>query len=220
MKTKRVNYVYLSNRLCGIDKRIDASKIKITLLAPDSDGLLSRLRFFCKLIGALLFAKKVICASESVRFALHNYLNVSYSRLGLIYPGWEHIADVAEDENVFLKFEIKNPYFYVLYPKTSKWIQKIARNNPETLFVAAGKKIKTSRNIICIDKVTESENKALIKRCKAVLFPSNCDEAGNMPLAALACGAKVCAANIPGTPKIYGNSVHYFNLEDYLINLE
>ncbi|MDD4849866.1 MAG: glycosyltransferase, partial [Gemmiger sp.] len=147
-----------------------------------------------------------------------------------------HIAQVAEDEGIFDKNPRlqKGEYFYALGSlaphKNYKWIREVARRNPEKTFVVAGgknlasfgedKEAVDTHNILYPGYVTDGENKALMRHCKAFLHPAVFEGFGIPPLEALALGAKVLLSSASCLPELYGSCAAYFDPQDYTVDLD
>ena len=118
--------------------------------------------------------------------------------------------------------------------KNLKWIVELAERNRTKVFVIAGLKDLSQwknaysqidareelDNVIFVGYTTDEENKALMMNCKAFLHPSKYEGFGIPPLEALACGAPIAVSNSSCLPEIYENCAHYFDPDDYEVNLD
>ena len=102
--------------------------------------------------------------------------------------------------------------------KNTKWVLKVAENNPDCLFVLAGAKsrgtsgdFKELKNVIYLGFVSDEQVKSLLKNCKAFIYPSIYDGFGIPPLEALSQGATVICSSAACLPEVYKNSVHYID---------
>ena len=67
--------------------------------------------------------------------------------------------------------------------------------------------------------VSDGEVKALMKNCKAFIFPSYYEGFGIPPLEALSCDAKCIVSRSSCLPEIYGDTVQYIDPTDSSTNL-
>lgn len=183
------------------------------------------------------YASKIVTVSNYQNKVLREYLKIkNINQVITIYNGWEHMDKITPDDSIFEKFPLleKGCYFYALGSlaphKNFKWIIEIAKRNSEKQFAIAGGKdlrawrdnIETNKlkNVIFLGYVSDAENKALMQSCKAFLHPSKYEGFGIPPLEALSCGASVAVANATCLPEVYEDCVHYFDPDDYEIDLE
>ena len=183
------------------------------------------------------YASKIVTVSNYQNNVIREYLQMKDAHQVItIYNGWEHMDTIIPDESVFKRFSIlkKGSYFYALGSlaphKNFKWIIEIAKRNFDKQFAIAGGKdlrawkdnIETDElpNVIFLGYVSDAENKALMQSCKAFLHPSKYEGFGIPPLEALSCGASVAVAKATCLPEVYEDCVHYFDPDDYEVDLE
>ena len=192
-----------------------------------------RLRCGLNFISSKLFAGKIITVSDTSKHEINKYLHIKESRMQTIYNGWEHMQNIVSDNRIFTS----NPrieqgkYYYSLSSqaphKNFKWVVETAKNNPTVIFAAAGKRWVSDqksealpRNVVYLGYVTDEENKALMENCKAFLHPAKYEGIGIPPLEAVACGAKICVSKASCLPEIFEDCAHYFDPDNYLIDLD
>lgn len=184
------------------------------------------------------YSKYIVMHSEYQKQQIVKYLRIAPERVKIIGHGYEHINSVDEDDNIFAKFPAlgkkeEKKYFYTLGSimphKNFLWVYEVAKRHPEQIFAVAGavmdhyestQNCLKQPNIIYLGRVTDEENKALMKNCKAFILPSKHEGFGIPPLEALACGAPICISNATCLPEIYGDCAHYFDPDDYDVDLD
>lgn len=182
------------------------------------------------------YSKKVITVSEYQKKLITKHLHYKSENVFVVYPGYDSVKGTQEDENIFVKFpEIKKgEYYYTLGSlaphKNFKWMIEVAKRNPQKTFVVAGGKnvsvwkdnieIKDVSNLFFTGYVSDEENVALYKNCKAFLFPSKFEGFGVPPIEALYFGANVAVSNATCLPEVYEDTVRYFDPDDYDVNLD
>lgn len=172
----------------------------------------------------------IITVSEFSKNQLCEIYHVSPERVTVIGNGWQHIERIHEDENIFKEYTNirKKEYYFALGSleerKNFKWIIEVAKRNQNEIFVIAGGSVKNNKekleldkvpNVIPIGYISDGYVKALMKNCKAFLFPSMFEGFGIPPLEALSVGAHVFCSNAACMPEICGNSVSYFEPYNY-----
>ena len=203
-----------------------------------TDPLIFRLKYKIFLMIEKIFSKRLITVSQYQKYKIIKYLKYNKNKINVIYPGWEHMLDIYPDNGIFAKFPKieKNSYFFSLGSiaphKNLKWILELAERNKTNVFVIAGLKdlsqwenaysqinARELDNVIFVGYTTDEENKALMMNCKAFLHPSKYEGFGIPPLEALACGAPIAVSNSSCLPEIYENCAHYFDPDDYEVDL-
>lgn len=178
----------------------------------------------------------VVTVSEYQRNRISALCRIPKDKIYVIGNGWEHILKIDSDELIFDKLSDvkKEQYFYTLGSvakhKNLKWIYEVAKRNPDKTFVIAGDINKNAwgtdtddynlQNIIFCGYVSDEENIALMKNCKAFLFPSLYEGFGIPPLEALALGRKIILSNSTCLPEIFEDTAVYFDPYDYNVNLD
>lgn len=197
------------------------------------DSLKIRLYFRFLLLTIKKNSKMIVTVSESQKMEIQKIMP---EKTVDIFPnGWSHINRFSYDKGIFDKFpEIKfNEYYYTIGSlakhKNYRWIYEIAKNNPDKQFVIAGnenlKKWGTDsstlilKNIVFVGYVSDNENIALYKHCKAYLHPAFYEGFGIPPLEAVALGKDIAVSRIPEFIETYGNLITYFDPNDYKFDL-
>ena len=182
-------------------------------------------------------ASKIVTVSNYQDEEIRRFLKIrEEGKIVTIYNGWEHMQSVDADETILQKYDILHAgnFNYALGSlaphKNFKWIVEMAKRNPHEIFAIAGGKdlrnwkdnIQTDQipNLIFLGYVSDAENKALMQSCKAFLHPSKYEGFGIPPLEALSCGASVAVAKATCLPEVYEDCVHYFDPDDYEVDLE
>ena len=172
--------------------------------------------------------KIIFTVSEFSKKQISEVYKISPKKIEVIPNGWDHFKSVNSDFNIFEKFPSlkNNPFYFTLGSlqkrKNLKWIAEYATNHPEEYFAISGKAIsgmvsddiknlQTLKNVILLGYVSDEEIKALMRKCKAFVFPSYYEGFGIPPLEALAMGATVICSNAACLPEVFKNSVHYID---------
>lgn len=200
------------------------------------DAFLFRVKFFLHCITLRKNADVLVTDSEYQRQLIHEKLKFPLNRIRVLYCGWEHFAEVQEDSSILERLHVQGkPFFYALGSiaphKNYEWICKAAAENPnETFVIAGGKNVrlfgagsgvdKMPSNIVYAGYVSDAENKALMRSCKAFLQPSRFEGFGLPPLEAMSVGAKCLLSDATCLPELYGKCAVYFSPDDYHVDLE
>lgn len=232
MKEQDAFYFSLHGGICFTTKAVMCTCDIRTWLHKEYDPLKFRLKCNINAITSKLFAARIVTISQTSRKEISECLNIDINKIDIIYPGWEHILEVKPDNNIWGKIPTvrKGSYYYSLSSraphKNFKWVEEMAKRNPEDIFIVGGKKW-ISEDTKCIPSnmhylgyVSDAENVELMKNCKAFLHPAKYEGFGMTPLEALVCGAKVCMSNASCLPEIFEDCVHYFDPDDYYVDLE
>lgn len=172
-------------------------------------------------------ARSIFTDSKAAKQDILKYYNVSAEKIIVAPCGWQHYARIQFDEHALEKYQLKKgEYFFAMGSfdpnKNFKWIAEAARNNPEVQFAVAGAINRTvfaaglgfdcPENMKLLGYVSDEEAKALMRDCKAFLFPSICEGFGIPPLEALSAGANaVVVSDIPVMHEIFGNAAVYID---------
>lgn len=145
--------------------------------------------------------------------------------------GWQHYTTDDCDETIFEdKRIVKGEYYFFLASlamnKNLSWIIENARLYPERTYVLAGKPLGESLdrlnlpNVIYAGFVSDGQAKALMKYCRAFLFPSFYEGFGIPPMEALCMGARIVISDIECLREIYKEAAYYINPYDATADVE
>lgn len=191
----------------------------------------------CKMYSRIARRAKVVCTvSEYSKQQIMKYYFVPEQRIQVIYNGADHIKDILEDRGIFEKYPQlqKGKFFFTLgslsVRKNLKWILNHAKLFPNEYFVISGatlssvippelENIRSLNNILCMGYLSDGEVKALMKDCRAFIFPSFFEGFGIPPLEALACGTPAIVSTATCLPEIYEDCVYYIDPNNPSIDL-
>lgn len=173
------------------------------------------------------FAQRIVTVSRYSASEIMRWYGVPPERITIAGNGWEHITRIEVDDGIFARFPAlaAGGYFLALGSrapnKNFQWIARSAACNPKALFAIAGGRLKSAHadtedsvdNMKFLGRVTDGEMKALLLRCRALVFPSEEEGFGIPPLEALSLGRPVLVADRPPMREIYGEAVHYIPTE-------
>ena len=173
----------------------------------------------------------IITVSNFSKSEIEKYYPEAVGKIKVVPDGWDHVLRIRPDEEWQKKYPFLKPdeFYFSLATlsknKNGKWIMKIAEKNPQTLFAMGGKIYETEYdnippNVRLLGFISDEEACALMKNCKAFLFPSIYEGFGIPPLEALALGAEVISSNTTSLPEVLGKSVHYVDPYNYDIDLD
>jgi len=232
VKRTRSLYVSIHGGICISKGSVICTNDIRSLIHKEYDPVIFRIKCTINALSSKYLAKCIVTISETSKHEICNKLKIRHDRVRIIYPGWEHIKDITGDETVWerIKSINKGEYYYSLSSraphKNFKWIEEVAKRNPNSVFLIGGQKWNngdekgdTPKNVIYLGYVSDSENVELMKNCKAFLHPAKYEGFGMTPLEALACGAHIIISNSSCLPEIFGDCASYFDPDNYDIDL-
>ncbi len=170
--------------------------------------------------------KRLITVSEYSKKDIERCYPSAKGKISVIGNGWQHILSYTENIHWQEKYpQLKaGEYFFSLATlaknKNGRWIIEVAKRNPGLTFAMAGRIYESEtdefpQNIHLLGFVDDEDACALIRNCRAFLFPSLYEGFGIPPVEALALGAEVISSDRTSLPEVLGNSVHYIDPLDY-----
>ena len=230
--------IYLCNTFSVLRPDIvtlhDAAVFAIPELALTFYGKLSRdyHRFLFRI--AAKKSKVIFTISECSKNELYKYLNIKTDKVYVVDCGWQHMKNIVSDDGIFSKYSklVRGEYYLAVSSrvphKNFKWIEENAKNNPNCLYVIAGKKVgstveneeESPENVMYVGAVSDSELKSLMANCKAIIHPALYEGFGMTPIEAMSVGAKAIVSTASCLPEIYGHSVHYIEPDNPKVDLD
>lgn len=169
--------------------------------------------------------RAVITISDFCKGEIEKHYPAAKGKIKVVPCAWQHVKEYKEstdwrDRYPFLK---DGKYYFSIATlaknKNGKWITETAAKNPDGTFAMAGKHYETEydeipANVHMLGYISDEDACALIKHCKAFIFPSIYEGFGLPPLEALALGAEVISSDRTSLPEVLGNSAHYIDPYD------
>ena len=174
--------------------------------------------------------KKIITISGFCKNEIEKNYPRTKSKIEVIPCAWQHVKKFKESQDWKARypFLIDKEFYFSLATlsrnKNGKWIINAAKRNPEAVFAIGGKHYETEydeipQNVHMLGFISDEDACALMKHCKAFIFPSLYEGFGLPPLEALALGAEVISSNTTSLPEVLLDSVHYIDPENTDVDL-
>ena len=175
--------------------------------------------------------KAIITVSNFSKNDIEKYYPMAKGKITVVPDAWQHVLRYKENEHWQEKYPFleDKQFFFSLATlsknKNGKWIIEVAKRNLDCVFAMAGKNYETEykeipSNVHMLGYVSNEDACALIKHCRAFLFPSLYEGFGLPPLEALALGAEVISSNTTSLPEVLGDAVHYIDPLKYDIDID
>lgn len=166
--------------------------------------------------------RKIITVSNFSKTEIEKTYPAVNGKVEVIPDAWQHVKEYIESSDWQERFPfLKDKQFFFSLATLSKnkngrWIMEAAKKNPDAVFAVGGKHYETEytelpTNVHMLGFVSDEDACALMKHCKAFIFPSLYEGFGLPPLEALALGAEVISSNTTSLPEVLGSSVHYID---------
>ena len=175
--------------------------------------------------------QKIITISDFCKREIEKHYPRAAGKIEVIPCAWQHVREYAESSDWQERYPFLEDgrYFFSLATlaknKNGGWIIEAARTNPGETFVMAGGRYETEYseipdNVHLLGYISDEDACALIKHCKAFIFPSVYEGFGLPPLEALALGAEVISSDRASLPEVLGSSVHYIDPMDTDVDID
>lgn len=175
--------------------------------------------------------KMILTVSRYSKNDIERYFPKACGKVKVVPNAWQHVLSYQESTDwqeryPFLK---EDEYYFSLATlsksKNGKWIIELAKHNPERVYAIAGayyetEKLEIPKNVYMLGFISDEDICALIRHCRAFIYPSLYEGFGLPPLEALALGAEVISSNAASLPEVLGKSVHYISPMDANVNIE
>lgn len=182
-------------------------------------------------------SKLVFTVSEYTKKTIVESYKIEAKRVKVVYSGVSGLNEIEADDSIFDSLEkIRGKEFYFTLGSLStrknlKWIARHAELFPNETFVVSGKpipsvvapelqKLNSLENVVMAGYLSDAQVKALMRKCKAFIFPSYFEGFGLPPLEALSFGAKIVISNRTSLPEIYGDCAYYINPDEPNVDLD
>ena len=166
--------------------------------------------------------KAIATVSEFSKNDIERCYPKARGKVSVTYSAWQHILRTRPSADWQERFPgLKSGEFLftlstISRNKNGRWIIEEAKRNPSFTFAVAGKIYENEYNelppnVQLLGFVSDGEVCALMKNCRAFIFPSLYEGFGLPPLEAMALGARVIATNAASVPEILGNAATYID---------
>lgn len=177
-------------------------------------------------------AKKIITVSGFSKKEIVKYYRLDGDKIAVIPNAWQHYERIRDDGHATEKYHLlEKEYFFSISSlepnKNFKWIAEAARRNPGYVFAVSGSVnervfsdglgFECPKNMKLLGYISDEEAKALMRGCKAFLFPTFYEGFGIPPMEAMSAGAEIVVSDTEVMHEVYGEAAHYINPMDYAI---
>jgi len=197
---------------------------------PEFFSFLFRLWYRILVANQTRRARHLLTVSAFSAGELVKYYPAAAGKISIIPNAWQHYTAVECDETATEKFGLQKGryYFAIGSLEPNKNIARIARlaaKMPDRYFAVAGQinsrvfadglGFDCPPNLKLLGYIRDSEAKALMRDCRAFLFPSIYEGFGIPPLEALSAGCRqVIVSDTPVMHEVFGDSATYFTDDD------
>lgn len=202
-------------------------KVNSRFFATSPRGIISTILWKTMYRAIVSSNMHIVTVSEFSASEITRVYGIKSDRLTVIYNSWQHITEISENSDIIKKMGLtENSFYFSLSTaapnKNIRWIFEAAKRYPNETFVITGKgtdgltEASLLTNVVSTGYLDDSSIKALMKYCKAFIFPTFYEGFGLPPLEAAASGAKqIIVSDTPCMHEIYGDSAYYIDPYDY-----
>ena len=173
----------------------------------------------------------LLTVSEYSKEEIERFYPRACGKVHVVPNGWQHVrayVEAADWQQRYPGLRSKEYLFSMATlarNKNVKWIYEVARRNPDVTFAIAGMRYESDDascppNVQLLGFVSDKDACALIKNCKAFVYPSLYEGFGLPPLEALALGAQVISSNATSLPEVLRDAVHYVDPRNYDVDID
>lgn len=186
----------------------------------------------CLMYGLLTRRElQILTVSEFSRSEICGLYPRAEGKVHVVPNAWQHVEAYVEAPDWQARYpELESgAYFFSMatraHHKNGRWVAEVARRNPQLPFAVAGASYDAGEgevppNLHLLGFVSDADACALIRNCRAFLYPSLYEGFGLPPLEALALGVQVVSSDATSLPEVLGDSAHYVDPLDYDVDLE
>lgn len=175
--------------------------------------------------------RRILTVSEFSKAEIERLYPHARGKVRVVPNAWQHVSEYRDTPDWQERYPFLSPgaYFFSLatraYHKNGRWVCEVAKRNPDLTFAIAGNSYDAADkdvppNVHVLGFVSDEDASALIRNCRAFLYPSLYEGFGLPPLEALALGAQVVSSDATSLPEVLGNAVHYVSPTNYDVDLE
>ena len=175
--------------------------------------------------------RQILTVSEYSKAEIAHLYPHARGKLCVVPNAWQHVEAYEEALDWQERYPLleSGGYFFSMatraYHKNGRWVCEVAKRNPQLTFAIAGGSYDADEqgmppNVHLLGFVSDEDACALIRNCRAFLYPSLYEGFGLPPLEALALGAQVVSSDATSLPEVLGDAVHYIDPTDYDVDLE
>lgn len=166
--------------------------------------------------------RTILTVSEFSKGELERIYPRVKGKVCVVPNAWQHVQAYSEAKDWQQRYPylVSGDFFFSMATrarhKNGRWVFEVARKNPQLTFAVAGGSYDAGEqdvpsNVHLLGFVSDEDACALIRHCRAFLYPSLYEGFGLPPLEALALGAQVVSSNATSLPEVLGNAVHYID---------
>lgn len=172
----------------------------------------------------------ILTVSNYSKEQIERYYPRAEGKVRVVPNAWQHVLAYEEAVDWRERYPqlVPGEYLFSMATlarnKNGRWVYEVARRNPALTFAVAGGRYESDdlecpQNVHLLGFVSDADACALIKNCKAFVFPSLYEGFGLPPLEALALGAQVISSDRTSLPEVLGTSVHYVDPAAYDVDI-